>query len=120
MGRYFSIIIYSMLIIFILGFPKTYEYDIQVNLVPKIQQSTYCDFEKELFLENSEFTDIECMGSQSKFLEDDAQVNNINHKPVNIILIVTNLLVVIYIFAERVDLSSLNSTRLYKRRKSKV
>ena len=120
MGRYISIIIYSMLIIFILGFPKTYDYDIQVNLVPKIQQSTYCDFEKELFLENSEFTDIECMGSQSKFVEDDAQVNNINHKPVNIVLIVTNLLVVIYIFAERVDLSLLNSTRLYKRRKSKV
>jgi hypothetical protein len=60
------------------------------------------------------------MGSQSKFVEDDAQVNNINHKPVNIILIVTNLLVVIYIFAERVDLASLNSTRLNKRRKSKV
>ena len=120
MGRYFSIIIYSMLIIFILGFPKTYEYDIQVNLVPKIQQSIFCDFEKELFLENSEFTDIECVRSQSKFVEDDAQVNDINHKPVNIILIVTNLLVVIYIFAERLDLSSLNSTRLYKRRKSKV
>ena len=60
------------------------------------------------------------MGSQSKFVEDDAQVNNINNKPVNIILIVTNLLVVIYIFAERVDLASLNSTRLNKRRKSKV
>ena len=120
MGRYFLIIIYSMLIVFILGFPKTYEYDIQVNLVPKIQQSIYCDFEKELFLENSEFTDIECMGSQSKFVEDDTQINDINHKPVNIILIVTNLLVVIYIFAERVDLSSLNLTRLYKRRKSKA
>ena len=99
--HFWQIIIYCLTVVFILGFPKYYDYDVQVDLAPKIENSIYCDIEKSMYLQKSEFADISC--NRSKNLLGNEEVNQIykseiKHKPFNMFFIILNFSVCFYLF----------------------
>jgi hypothetical protein len=102
--HFWQIIIYCLTVVFILGFPKYYDFDVQVDLVPKIENSIYCDIEKSMYLQQSEFEDISCNGSKN--LLGNEEVNQIyksgiKHKPYNMLFIVLNFSVCFYLLFEK-------------------
>lgn len=102
--HFWQIIIYCLTVVFILGFPKYYDFDVQVDLVPKIQNSIYCDIEKSMYLQQSEFEDISC--NRSKNLLGNEEVNQIyksgiKHKPYNMLFILLNFSVCFYLLFEK-------------------
>jgi hypothetical protein len=102
--HFWQIIIYCLTVVFILGFPKYYDFDVQVDLVPKIKNSIYCDIEKSMYLQQSEFEDISC--NRSKNLLGNEEVNQIyksgiKHKPYNMLFIVLNFSVCFYLLFEK-------------------
>jgi len=102
--HFWQIIIYCLTVVFILGFPKYYDFDVQVDLVPKIENSIYCDIEKSMYLQQSEFEDISC--DRSKNLLGNEEVNQIyksgiKHKPYNMLFIVLNFSVCFYLLFEK-------------------
>lgn len=101
--KVFPVVIYCSLIIFILGFPKYYDYDLQINLVPKIENSLFCEIEKNLFLSNSEFQDISCEKNMnlSKNEGNLKYYKIFNHQKVNLAFILSIILSGIFIFVRR-------------------
>ena len=102
--HFWQIIIYCLTVVFILGFPKYYDFDVQVDLVPKIENSIYCDIEKSMYLQQSEFEDISCNGSKN--LLGNEEVNQIyksgiKHKPYNMLFILLNFSVCFYLLFEK-------------------
>jgi hypothetical protein len=98
--HFWHIIIYCLTIVFIIGFPKYYDYDVQVDLAPKIENSIFCNIEKSIYLQQSDFEDISC--NTSKNLLSDDEVNQIykseiNHKPFNMLFIILNFSVCFYL-----------------------
>ncbi len=103
------IFVYMFLVIFLLGFPKEHNYDLQVNLVSKIQNSIYCEFEKNIYLNDSDFENIVCKMNQEvnpKMTDANLELfkdtnielfkNDLNHKPFNLILIISYLSIAFY------------------------
>ncbi|MDA8652980.1 hypothetical protein N9L62_02070 [Candidatus Actinomarina sp.] len=102
--HFWQIILYCLIIVFILGFPKYYDYDVQVNLAPKIQNSIYCNIEKNIFLQQSDFEDISCI--RGKVQIDDVKTNEIlgseiEHKPFNLLFIILNFSVSCYLLFKK-------------------
>jgi hypothetical protein len=97
--RYLIVILYCLVILFILGFPKTFNYEVQVNLVPKIQSSAYCELEKNILLQDSDFSMTTC---NNDLISDRKQIDipkmEILHKPVNLIFIILNFSIGVYLF----------------------
>ena len=98
--RSFHIAFYVFLIIFILGFPKNESFKSDINMAQKIQISNLCIIEKNIYLVDTEFKNIECnkdiknnSDSQSKSVYS----NNIQHKPINLLFILFNLFSILYI-----------------------
>ena len=56
----YLIILYIIFIIFTLGFPKNYDYELRTDIVPKIERSLFCDIEKSYYLDNSDYENISC------------------------------------------------------------
>ena len=88
------------MIIFILGFPKNESFKSDIYFAQKIQISNLCIVEKNIYLEDTEFKNIECnkdiennSDSQSKNIYS----KNIQHKPINLLFILFNLFSVLYI-----------------------
>ena len=102
--RITSLFVYVFLIIFMLGFPKYLDYDLQVNLVQKIENSAYCQIEKNIYLKNSDFENINCNNKIRDNNESEYSKlfqNDLNHKPFNLGLLVINLLVCFYVLFNR-------------------
>jgi hypothetical protein len=102
--HFWQIILYCLIIVFILGFPKYNDYDVQVNLAPKIQNSIYCNIEKNMFLQQSDFEDISCIRSRVQI--DDTKTNEIlrseiEHEPFNLLFIIFNLSVACYLLFKK-------------------
>ena len=98
--HFWQIIIYCLAVVFILGFPKYYDYDVQVDLAPKIENSIFCNIEKSMYLQQSDFEDISC--NRSKNLLGNEEVNQIyksgiKHKPYNMLFILLNFSVCFYL-----------------------
>ena len=91
---------YCLLIIFILGFPKNDNFVGNIEMAQKIQTSQFCFIEKAIYLENSEFENIQCKNQINASPENDKyQIyqNDINHKPLNLLFILFNISCVIYL-----------------------
>ena len=58
--RSLHIAFYCFLIIFILGFPKNESFKSDINMAQKIQISNLCIIEKNIYLVDTEFANIEC------------------------------------------------------------
>ena len=96
-----SLFLYIFLIVFLLGFPKQKDYDLQIGLVNKIEDSIYCEVEKSMYLKGSDFENIDCRKTQEKIPNPDDPnrelfENTLNHKPLNLLLIFTNVLLAFY------------------------
>ena len=102
--RALYIALYCFLIIFILGFPKNNSFDSDINMAQKIQISNLCIIEKNIYLVDTEFKNIECnkdiknnSDSQSKSVYS----KDIQHKPINLLFILLNLFSVLYISIDK-------------------
>ncbi len=101
-----SLLVYIFLVIFLLGFPKQRDYDLQVGLVNKIENSIYCEIERSIYLKDSDFENIDCRKipeSNSNFDDPKRELfqNNLNHKPLNLLLIFSNILLAFYSFINK-------------------
>jgi hypothetical protein len=98
--HFWHIVIYCLTIVFILGFPKYYDYDVQVDLAPKIENSIFCNIEKSMYLQQSDFEDISCNTSKNLLSVDEVNQiykSEINHKPFNMLFIILNFSVCFYL-----------------------
>jgi hypothetical protein len=92
--------LYCVLIVFILGFPKNDNFVGNIEISQKIQVSQFCFIEKFVYLQNSEFEDIQCrdeLAISTENNEYEIYRNNLQHKPLNLVFILLNLLSVIYV-----------------------
>ena len=96
--------LYCLLIVFILGFPKNENFAGNIEMAQKIQISQFCFIEKSVYLQNSEFENIQCKDQAViKTEKNDYEIyrNDINHKPLNLIFILLNLFTVIYVLLNK-------------------
>ena len=112
----YQLLIYCIFIILLLGFPKNYTYEIQSQLVPKIQNSIFCEIEKSIYLENSDYETLDCVTSQSIFEE---VGRDFIYKPVNLINLVLILLISIKLLRKNSYLEDSNSLFSIKKIKQK-
>ncbi len=92
--------LYCLLIVFILGFPKNENFAGNIEMAQKIQISQFCFIEKSVYLQNSEFENIQCKDQAViKTEKNDYEIyrNDINHKPLNLIFILLNLFSITYV-----------------------
>ena len=100
-----QILIYCLIIVFILGFPKYYDYDVQVSLAQKVESSIYCNVEKNIYLQQSDFEDISCIneGQLSADVEkNEIYKSEIQHKPFNLLFILLNFSISFYLLLRRI------------------
>ncbi len=91
--RIIHLVIYCILIVFILGFPKNIDFEPNINMTQKIQSSLFCPIEKIVYFDNEERHSFECgIDSLSQNnIENIKYLNNIQHKPINLLFIILNL-----------------------------
>ena len=73
-------------------------------MAQKIQISQLCFIEKSIYLQNSEFENIQCKDPVViKTEKNDYEIyrNDINHKPLNLIFILLNLFSITYVSFNR-------------------
>ena len=102
--HFWQILIYCLIIVFILGFPKYYDYEVQVSLAQKVESSIYCNIEKNIYLQQSDFEDISCIneGQISADIEkNEIYESEIQHKPFNLLFILLNFLISFYLLLRR-------------------
>jgi hypothetical protein len=102
--HFWQILVYCLIIVFILGFPKYYDYDIQVGLAQKIGSSIYCNVEKNIYLQQSGFEEISCRNESQLFEDiekDEIYKSEIQHKPFNLLFIFLNFSVSFYLLLRK-------------------
>jgi len=95
------LLIYCGLIIFILGFPKNNFEEVNYSFVKKIENSIFCEIERNVYLEDTEFKNIECNSAKNVSSSNHFFSNKVSHKPVNLLLIFSNFMVLSYCLLER-------------------
>ena len=103
-AHFWQVLIYCLSVVFILGFPKYYDFDVQVDLAPKIENSIFCNIEKSIYLQQSDFEDVSC--NRSKNILGNEEVNQIYiseimHKPFNMLFIILNFSVCFYLLFKK-------------------
>ena len=97
--RQFYIILYCFVIFFILGFPKNSDFVPKTHMLQSIQTSVYCPVEKLIYLDGTDFEDMNC--SKSISLSKDSELlmyrNKIEHKPVNLFFLILNFISMAYL-----------------------
>ena len=114
----YQLLLYGIIIIFLIGFPKIYNYEVQSQIAPKIQASIFCELDKKIFLENSEFVNTNCQIKRSQDI-DKVGEENFTHKPVNLINILLILLISFKFVFEKNHTEALNSFSSSKKIKQK-
>ena len=97
--RQFYIVLYCFVIFFILGFPKNSDFVPKTHMLQSIQTSVYCPVEKLIYLDGTDFEDMNC--SKSISLSEDSELsiyrNKIEHKPVNLFFLMLNFISMAYL-----------------------
>ena len=102
--QFWQIIIYCLAVVFILGFPKYYDYDVQVDLAPKIENSIFCNIEKSIYLQQSDFEDLSCDRTKNLVRTEDVNQmykSGIKHKPFNMLFVILNFSVCFYLLFKK-------------------
>ena len=99
--NYSHLLIYCGLIIFILGFPKNNYDEVNYSFVNKIENSFFCEIEKNIYLEETEFNNIECNSEKNNLTNQHFFNNKLSHKPLNLFLIISNFMILSYCLLER-------------------
>ena len=94
--------IYCSLIVFILGFPKSNEFEANLDMTQKIEASIYCPVEKFIYLDDNNFESLRCNPDQPVVIANGTNSlysNEIELKPVNLMFIFLNLISVLYVIS---------------------
>ena len=99
--KFRHILIYCMLIIFILGFPKKDFSNIDGEFIQKVQHSTFCELEKNIYLEDNLDLEINCNPIYKDVKKNYFFNNKITHKPINLVLILISSISLLYLMLEK-------------------
>ena len=94
--------IYCSLIVFILGFPKSNEFEANLDMTQKIEASFYCPVEKLIYLDNNNFDSLNCNPDHPVVIANSGNglySNEIQLKPINLMFIFLNLISVLYVIS---------------------
>jgi len=91
--------LYCLLIVFILGFPKKDFSEVDGSFVQKIENSIFCEYEKNIYLENTIHSNLVCK-NKSELTNTSFYISDIFHKPVNLFFIFANFLVLTFLLFE--------------------
>ena len=94
--------IYCSLIVFILGFPKSNEFEANLDMTQKIEASIYCPVEKFIYLDDNNFDSLRCNTDQPVVIANGTNSlysNEIQLKPINLMFIFLNLISVLYVIS---------------------
>ena len=94
--------IYCSLIVFILGFPKSNEFEANLDMTQKIEASIYCPVEKLIYLDNNNFDSLNCNPDHPVVIANSGNglySNEIQLKPINLMFIFLNLISVLYVIS---------------------
>lgn len=97
--KVYYLLIYIFLILFILGFPKNFTNNTEINFIEKIENSEICKLEKYYFGSNLNIDSINC---DEKTEHSDSKDNKplLQVKPTNLLVIIWSFLVLFYYLFE--------------------
>ena len=98
--KFRHLIVYCLFIVFILGFPKKDFSEIDGAFIQKIEHSTFCEVEKNIYIDKSLDLKVNCNPNYKNMITDNFYNNNINHKPANLVLILVTSIVLLYLMFE--------------------
>lgn len=99
--KFRHLLVYCLLIVFILGFPKKDFSEIDVAFIQKIEHSTFCEIEKNIYIDKSLDLNLTCHPKYKNINIDHFYNNKINHKPVNLVLILVSSIVLLFLMFEK-------------------
>ena len=99
--RFYHLFIYCLLIIFILGFPKNDFSEIDNGFIQKLEHSTFCEVEKDMYLDETLSLNIECNPSYENVKTNLFFNDKINHKPANLLMVLISVLILLYLILEK-------------------
>jgi hypothetical protein len=99
--KFRHLVVYCLLIVFILGFPKKDFSEIDGAFIQKIEHSTFCTVEKKIYIDKSLDLNINCNPRYKNVNTDHFFNNDIKHKPFNLLLLLANTIVLIYMMFEK-------------------
>ena len=99
--KFHHLLIYCLLIIFMLGFPKKDYSEVDNMFIQKIEHSTFCEIEKNIYIDENVDLNISCNPSNKNLKANQFFNNKINHKPINLLLIMLSGSVLIYLMFEK-------------------
>ena len=95
------VLIYCSLIIFILGFPKKDFSEIDSTFIQKIEYSTFCEVEKNIYIDETQDLKINCNPNYENMIKNHFLNSKINHKPFNLAMIIVNTGVILFLLFEK-------------------
>ena len=98
--KFHHLFIYCLLTIFILGFPKKDFSEIDDGFIQKVEHSTFCEVEKNIYLDHTLGLNTECNLIYEDTNKDLFFNNKIIHKPANLVLILVSILVLLFLMLE--------------------
>ena len=98
--KFRHLIVYCLFIVFILGFPKKDFSEIDGAFIQKIEHSTFCEVEKNIYIDKSLDLKVDCNPNYKNMITDNFYNNKINHKPANLVLILVTSIVLLYLMFE--------------------
>lgn len=105
------LLLYGLLIVFILGFPKNDYSEVDGAFVQKVENSIFCELEKNIYLENTIHTNLACKNNTDQ-TNTNFFISDISHKPVNLFFIFANVVVLTFLLLEN-NLAFLSSKRKF-------
>ena len=118
--KFRHLVVYCLLIVFILGFPKKDFSEIDGAFIQKIEHSTFCEVEKYIYIDKSLDLNINCNPRYENVNTDHFFNNDIKHKPVNLLLIITSGIVLFYMMFEKRLVLFSRKASFIKNKKQKV
>ena len=105
------LLLYCLLIVFMLGFPKNDYSEVDGSFVQKVENSIFCELEKNIYLENTIHTNLACKNNTDQ-TNTNFFISDISHKPVNLFFILVNVVVLTFLLLEN-NLGFLSSKRKF-------
>jgi len=93
------LLLYCLLIVFMLGFPKSNYSEVDGSFVQKIESSIFCELEKNIYLENTIHSNLVCK-NKSELTNTNFFISDISHKPINLFFIFANFVVLTFLLLE--------------------
>jgi len=108
-------LIYCMLILFTLGFPKENLNKTDSWMLLNSQHSLFCSFEQNTFLES--YSEFDCKNKNKTKGTNSLYSNKMYHKPFNFLLLITNAALLIYLSLEKKLNSLISKNNFIKNKK---